>query len=965
MCIALLVAAQVLCASLSDARAQTREYSTEHRPAEVEYVLRTSGPFTVIYQRGYDQAARQAASELHAERLATDSLISSPVQGRDLRLPVVLNAFNDRSNGYVRPFPFRTEIELPTLQSPDLIGGFETWTGIVGPHELVHAMHGDLQASFGVGRVLGWMGNDLERTLNLSVPSGWVEGVAVYRESRIVPGGGRLNAPRFTMRYRAAMESDDPWSLAQMLERPAFTQPFDRFYVGGAHAFTMLALEDRPASEDVFPRTAGFFNRFPFLGFGVALWHGAGERPGIIRDRLRRRAHETRRVRTADRSAPTTVGSAAGLSHRRPYWLDSKHVVATARGYNLRRGLYRIDVRTGERQRIAAQAVANDTEYTLAPDSSRVWTTRFVPDAFSSTQERMEVQPVTLKNGQRGERTERRRVRTPVEMPDGRLFAVRNDGPTTHIVERTSSGRFVQRTAYTNVRVLHMSASPSANVIAVLANVGGDHRIYRFGPGKDDDPSSFVLEPWFALPGLRLYDVSWGPDGRYMLVSAAAPSSSPTFPGQPPTAAETPNVYVLDTEKGAVTRQTDARYGAFEAALSPDRSTLAYIRYRHERYDLVVSDFDPTVPPVSADSVEHGTETWTGPGLLRTESEVPDIPWSEARPYRPRRHLAPRVLYPVVRDIDDASDIDELSAGDASPVGWGLGIQGTDPLQTWSYGAEAWMQDASLWSEASVQYAGIAPRPSLNLFRRPTLLGPGARLEEEGAGVGIDAPVTFASNVYQSVGRFGMDMEWRRTRLVRDGQAEGRVQRATLEPSATIGYRLQQNPRDLIPNSGLLFSGASTHDVWTDGADQQGVLGLVSAFVPLLSRWNTGIRLGAGVVSQRRGTEFGLGTFLPRGNEDFSLPSGTFVRWKGEILQPLAFVDNGLVTVPVYLKAVYAYGFGSTVTRASNVFGGGPRVSAIGAGLGARIRLFSVADFDLRLGLAYDVEDRGVTVVYR
>ena len=187
-----LAAVLVLCADV--AASQTREYSTTFRP-RVDYVERTSGPFTVIYQKGYEAMAKQATAELHAELGVTDSLVSGPVEGREFHLPVVLNAYNDASNGFVSAFPFKTEIELPTLRSASLIAGFDTWTGVVGPHELVHAMHGDVQAPFGVGRVLGWIGNDLERVVNLSVPRGWTEGVAVFRESRINEGAGRLTAP--------------------------------------------------------------------------------------------------------------------------------------------------------------------------------------------------------------------------------------------------------------------------------------------------------------------------------------------------------------------------------------------------------------------------------------------------------------------------------------------------------------------------------------------------------------------------------------------------------------------------------------------------------------------------------------------------------------------------------------------------------------------------------------------------
>jgi len=186
-----------------------------------------------------------------------------------------------------------------------------------------------------------------------------------------------------------------------------------------------------------------------------------------------------------------------------------------------------------------------------------------------------------------------------------------------------------------------------------------------------------------------------------------------------------------------------------------------------------------------------------------------------------------------------------------------------------------------------------------------------------------------------------------------------------------VAYRLQQNPRDLIPNSGFVVSTRGTFDLWTDARGvetgaEQGALGIATVYLPWLSRWNTGIQLSAGVVSQRRGTEFGLSTFLPRGTDGTRLPTGSFVRWKADVVQPLWFVDDGSVLLPVYLKALYGYGFASTLSRAENAFAQRvPRQSAVGGGLGIRLRLFSLLDLDLRFGAAYRPTQGDVVAVYR
>ena len=995
---------------------QTREYSTTFRP-RVDYVQRESGPFTVIYQAGYGAMAKRAAVELHAELAATDALVRGADMGRDFHLPVVLNAYNDISNGFVSAFPFKTEIELPTLRSASLISGFDTWTGVVGPHELVHAIHGDVQTSFGVGRVLGWMGNDLERVVNLSVPRGWTEGVAVFRESRINEGAGRLTAPRFTMRYRAAMESGDPWSLSEMMEPPAFTQPFDRFYVGGAHAFAHVALGGGKANPEAFQRTTSFYNRFPFLGFGTALWVGTGMRPGQLRDSLRSASNgirETPSPEKKDRPVPLVIASDDGLNHYRPIWLDSNHVVTYVRGYNVRPGLYRYNVKSGARKRLLTQAIADNTTVSLSPDSTTLWTSRYVPDAFSSRQARAEVQPLRLERGmddedwlKRRARTQRQRVYAPAETRSGRVLAVRNDGQITHIVERKEDGSFVPITDYANLRVLQIEPSPTSDDVAVLGLVGGKTRIYRL-QRSDADGMSHVVRPWLALPGRRIYDIQWGPDGRYLLFSAAAAQPHPTATPREPGPVGTPNVYALDRASQTVTRHSDADYGALMPSLSPDASMIAYVDYQHERRNLVTLPFDTTrtVIPASEIQIHPPSTLLSAQATLKARSEphqdaqtrcspspsscteaadarsdslthasgneVDEIPWGKAQRYRSWRHLSPRVIYPVVRSVDAAEEISDFALSGGWPVGLGAGVQGTDVLQRWSYGAEAWIQDGQPWGEASVAYAGLPVRPQARLFHRPTAVFDSGRIQETGVGLGLIAPVTFASNVHSSIGRFGVFGEWRETRAsTSTSSLNQRIQRATLTPTVTVAYRLQQNPRDLIPNSGLVVSTSGTFDVWTDTRDidrraERGMIGIAALYLPWLSRWNTGLQVSAGVVSQRQGTEYGLSTFVPRGTESVRVGNGTLVRWKGEVVQPLWFVDDGSVLLPMYVKALYGYGFASTLAPASNAFGQtSSRQSAIGGGLGVQLRLFSVLDFDLRFGAAYRLKQRDVVPVYR
>ncbi|RMF59998.1 MAG: hypothetical protein D6746_07435, partial [Bacteroidetes bacterium] len=103
---------------------------------------------------------------------------------------------------------------------------------------------------------------------------------------------------------------------------------------------------------------------------------------------------------------------------------------------------------------------------------------------------------------------------------------------------------------------------------------------------------------------------------------------------------------------------------------------------------------------------------------------------------------------------------------------------------------------------------------------------------------------------------------------------------------------------------------------------------------------------------------------LPRGYEDEFLDSGTYARYGLEYLQPLWFVDNGLFILPIYIKALYAYGFGERLEQIGGTGRRGPFTS-VGVGLGLQMRVFYVVGLTLRIGLTRRLEAGDWQVIYR
>lgn len=940
-------------------RSAGADYGVVYRPPSATYRSRKAGRFLIIYPAGREADARQMAHELQAHDAYTDSLVGNTPH--DLDIPVVLNDFNDRSNGFVQTFPFKSEIELPVLRRHPLSIGFQSWPEAVGPHELTHAYHADSKGGwFGVGGLIRLFAPDVARSINLAAPAGWIEGIAVYRESQIRDDAGRLNEPTATMKWRAAMESGDPWSLTQVLEAPRYTRPLQRHYLGGGLFLQYLAGGDDVSTVEAFHETTAFFNQFPFLGFGIALQVGTGDYASTLRDSLR--AQVQPKPFASDLAPPHVVSSDAGRIHRRPYWIDERSVVAYVQAYDWPSGFYRFNVDTGESRRIRTQAVTEGYEYALNADTTALLTGRYVPDAFATRQARAEVETISLDGGHLDRLTHHARVFAPVRSGSS-LLALQNDGAASHVVEVDPSANgpnaATPLTRYANTRVVQLLARPNASDVAALVNVDGDQRLYRLtGDGPDR-----ALKPWIGFSQGNVYDASFGPKGRYVLFAAAAP--------------DTVQAYAYDVQDGTLHRLTHERYGAFEPSLSPNGTRVAYVRYQNEQYDLVTRPFEPGSAIRKSDvGLEVGSEASSAPAL-RTEPREVEVDWSPARDYKARRHLAPRMVYPYL----NAGGDDVAPDPTWKDLGYGVGIQGVDPLQTWAYGAEGWVQEGRLWGQAQVRNASLALRPSLSVFYRPDYIGPlsvrsndqvlvaQGRVDERGVGLGLSTPITLASNVRQSVLLLGADTEYRQQRAILDEfGSSGFSDRVTLRPSAVLAVRLQSNVRDVIPNSGLLLQTTARNDVWTDGtgfARQAGAVSDGSVFLPLLRRWNTGIRLGAGLVYQRTGSEYNVDRFLPPGNEGRFVSSGTIARFRTEVVQPIFYVDDGLTSVPIYVQSIYGFGVASTAREIDDSPLQSDTLTSLGGGLGIQFRIFSILNLDLRFGAAYRVQEGDVVSFVR
>lgn len=960
----------VLFSSLAAAPSQAQLYETWHRPADVSYRALQSPHFRIVYQTGLRFEAAEMARLLEKELPEVRTVVGLR---RPLNVPVVINRFGDRGNGFLTPMPFRQEIETAELLSNELSPAFPSWFETVAPHELVHAAHAESGHGFGFGWILRLFGDDLARSLNLSGPRGLNEGLAVWYESSRYPDAGRLHHSLFEMKLRAAALSDRPWSLAQMLEPPSYTRPFDRYYVGGAHLFEYM--EQRDGDLSFFRRARNFYYRFPLLGYGFPLWYGTRTAPRALAARLRTHFLEVARLHAPSKeeaTVPNVVSGRRGTAHRRPVWIDPQTLLVHATGYHLRPGFYKVDVLTGETRPVAYHAITEDYLFSLSPDSSTILFSRYVPDRLEAIRHISEVFQLDIADGRVRRVAPRGRLHGPVLLDDGKMWATRSLGQFNEWVEVDPAGGTRSVVGFERTTIKSISPSPRGDRLVMLANVQGRQGIYEVERIGD----AVELVPLIVFDDASVFDASWGPEGEYLLFSADPHGVS--------------NVYAWHATSDELYRLTNVEFGAIEPSLSPDRSRVAFINYRHERYDLVQIPFEPRTsierPSADAGLIASEREPSDGSGSIASRErggsseedrggaeDLADVPFEGDGRYIPFLEMRPRVIYPFILYQRPTGNEEDVHLG----FGAGLGLEWSDPLQYWTAHTSAFYQHNALWGRLLIRSGQFILRSSAEVFREPSTVVvrriQGSRVDtirvgrdERGVGLGVSLPAVFEANVFQSRAQAMLTGEYRNERLFGvDGPIGERDDLITLRPALQVEYRTQRNLRDLVPNSGLVFSTFARIDTWSRrdrAARFLRVRGEV--YLPFLRASNTGLALHANVHSQNRGGIVDLTMFFPRGyeTETVFLDGGTFGKVGFEITQPFWYIDDGFVLLPLYFRALFAYAF---VESMQPLTGTGATRTVAGGGIGVQARFAYGINFTLRVAPVFRFLENDWSVTFR
>lgn len=938
---AAIIALTMLAPAIQVAHAQVVSlYDVVYRPPGETWRFVGGDDFNVIFLERHEQQAREMLHVLRSTRPLTDSFLGVT---RPYSLTAILSDQSDSGNGFVTPFPYKTEINAIALRGRALSRRHQSWNQVVTAHELVHAAQAEFRVPLSLTGVAGRFSPDFARALGLFQPSGVVEGLAVYRESQIPEGAGRLNHPYFLMQARAGMMEEGGWSLAQALEEPDYTRPFDRFYQGGSLFVDFLM--DTYGHEKVIASLC-WQQHLPFSGYGSNLRLALDQSPRVVEGRFRdwfldREGALREQIGTLTPSH--TLSKTLGQTHRRPFWLQEGDVVTFTLGYNLPRGFQRVS-EEGRMDRIARTEVTDDAAYFVSPDSRSIYYSRytehpFAPQAKTAWSYRMDVD-----SGEEERLQGSGHTYNPVVVNDGRLLALRSFGQYNRIVELTSGEQLV-RFEEPTLEIVSIAPRPGSDSLAVIAKSGAHQAAFLI----DISASEWSLTPWIGFDGATIYDGSWSANGRFFAFTS-------DYTG-------VMNVYVLDAWSESLLQATNALYGAMEGHVSEDGTRLVFVEYGEEQFDLRTMSLDaPGVNPVSRD-VANGTWNTSWSEDQNNVAEFPGLneAFGSARGYRAWRHLRPRMIYPTAY-LDEGR---QREADARLGLGVGLAMQGTDPLQRYAWYSEGIIQKNRLWGEIGLQTGALPFRPGVKLERRPTSVDAFVQGQEGVQRVIRDriswsASATLSFTIEQNVHRTSfipsVSLVYRSDRFMNDDllllqESRGRL---ALQPSFFFGHRMLRNPRDIWPTSGRFISWFSDLELNRDvGQKQRGSITSANLYVPFFRRSNTSIRLDAGHLYQNRAGIFGLRFFKPVGWEDAPVADDHYGRIGLRVRQPIAFPDDGWLTIPVFLRALYLKAGAEVIARMDDTT---ERYSTFSAGMGVKFRIWHFIDIDVSWDAAYRLQ---------
>jgi len=549
----------------------------------------------------------------------------------------------------------------------------DDWLRLVFTHEFTHIVH--LDRSRGWARpVRALFGRVPIAFPNMFLPTWQVEGIATYEES-VLTGEGRLHAGDFlaitTEAARAHRMEPIDRANGALTRWPGGRAPYA--YGLGFHAY----LGARFGDDTLGPLADATAGRLPYLGSG-AFKKIYGQSLGAL-------WREYEQALIAAQPGVTDGGSAATRLTFHRYVVSGPRVAPPAcpscapelyyavRNADEFPGLYRLRLdgsRAAEPERVALRYLGSTLGATPAKIYFDQQEVRRNAGLYS------DLYVLDRKTGRVKAVTNGRRLMDPDVAADGRRLAAVEVLPGRRDLvivalsagARTSSVSTIAGDPDTQFNAPRWSPD-GRRLVAQRQQRGGQPELVIVTVDRPD------VRPIASGGGWRWVTPTWRPDGR-AIVAAGAKGDDPF------------NLYEIDIESSRTRQLTRSTGGATWPEVTPDGSSIVYVGYSVDGFDLYRIPYPSAGAPV--DSMRAIQEA------LRPPAEDQSV--AAAAPlYRPWATLPPTSWFPVLYSRDDQTFV-------------GASIAGADVLGYHGYFAQV----AARVSDAGVALPTAASPPRLD-----------------------------------------------------------------------------------------------------------------------------------------------------------------------------------------------------------------------------------------------------------
>ncbi len=953
---------------LADAFSQV--YSTQFRVPNQNWQEIKSERFRVIYPEKYHDLAVRTLSILELEYEDIQELVGGELKD----FPIMLNPENDRGNGFVSPFNFRSEIEIAPLKGKALSPRSGEWMESVAPHELVHALHFSNVSSYSFAGLLRIISPDLSRSLHAAAPLGFLEGIAVEHESNNpMHESGRGNYPFFYNQFNAMLNTDDEFSMGQLVQVSTFTTPFNRHYVGG-HQFVNWLQETY--GSDTMRDAIEFHHKYPIFGFGVALRMATGKYPGSLYKDFQEYHHTRQEDETSgstDLLSFEIPFTATCKQASRPIWVDDETLLFYGRSCNRETGFYTYNFTDDRTKLLHEVSITGDHSYELSSDGQSLLYSRYHADVLYDNVFRSDIHELHLETGKSTRLSSGKRVASPRRFDD-RIFAVQTVNQKQQLVEIIEGEVVKSFPMVESSTVIEFSFHPNqSGLMAVLGRKKGVQAIWF----EDINEINMLFEndPDIVFTDGSVFDPIWHSSETRLLFTS-------DFSG-------TMNVYEYDGNSGQITQKTESRHIAFEPSYSTDGQSIAYIgQVKHEQLPFTLSNTDAVNREIDSSlwTVNEQVVSYLNRPLLNRNEEIDDSQWKHGKYTTGLGWLKPRLWLPILNSNRNGNRIDEI----------GIYVESADRMSRHSYSIDLTHFAEAFWYDLTYRYKGFYPGFEISLFNSPNLINIAFNVDDERIiiptisqqrGASLSIPFQFRLEQNTRFSSIFVEPEYLLTQRsfrnpIDATQAYSDFRTLhTLGLNTTFNIKVRQFRRDVQPNSGLrLFTqtryglneseftlSVPQRDFDAGFAKRQGFRGGVIAYVAPLKRWNQSLRVTVQGITQTDAPVFNNQNLY---SDHFETSAFAGVNNIGIIdtryTIPLTYPDDGGMLIPVYLSNIYLVGFTQTIGDIGGFDGDRFNRTArtiIGGGIRSRFRLSNLT-FDMGVSIGWEPGTNNVSYLF-